>query len=388
MAMKRAFHRAGSGGGAGALAGGLQSRALNLMLVAGDCFFIGMQPILVFMSKVDGKFLFNPISVNFLSELFKLTFAIIIIFFQVGCSALCPLPSCLCLLPSALCLLPSALCPLPSGLSPLPSALCPLPSALCPLPSLLSPLPSPLSPLPSPLSPLPSPLSPLPSPPSPLPSPLAPLPSPWSPLPFLELQSESTTQISFSSSLSSFTFANHHHLLPRVLACPLSLLRCPLLPPPSSPRSPHLLLPFSTSLALLPPNSFHPLLLCTLPSSLFQMNPLRLDACLLLSLPPSPLPLPLRLHTRPAVPVPASKLPSLREPSGRYMHCTLCCAALPYHVVLPTPIPFSIPIPLLFLFLFPTPIPIPDPYSDAMFPYSIPNPVFHPHTIPQFHTIW
>ncbi|CAI5537483.1 unnamed protein product [Closterium sp. Naga37s-1] len=81
MAMKRAFHRAGSGGG-GAQAGGLQSRALNVMLVAGDCFFIGMQPILVFMSKVDGKFLFNPISVNFLSELFKLTFAIIIIFFQ------------------------------------------------------------------------------------------------------------------------------------------------------------------------------------------------------------------------------------------------------------------------------------------------------------------
>ncbi|CAI5984654.1 unnamed protein product [Closterium sp. NIES-64] len=81
--MKRAFHRAGSGGGgAGALAGGLQSRALNVMLVAGDCFFIGMQPILVYMSKVDGKFLFNPISVNFLSELFKFTFAIIIIFFQ------------------------------------------------------------------------------------------------------------------------------------------------------------------------------------------------------------------------------------------------------------------------------------------------------------------
>ncbi|CAI5463433.1 unnamed protein product [Closterium sp. Yama58-4] len=39
------------GGGAAALAGGLQSRALNVVLVAGDCFFIGMQPILVYMSK-------------------------------------------------------------------------------------------------------------------------------------------------------------------------------------------------------------------------------------------------------------------------------------------------------------------------------------------------
>ncbi|KAL6344356.1 hypothetical protein AAG906_039612 [Vitis piasezkii] len=37
-------------------------RALNVFLVVGDCILVGFQPILVFMSKVDGKFEFSPIS--------------------------------------------------------------------------------------------------------------------------------------------------------------------------------------------------------------------------------------------------------------------------------------------------------------------------------------
>eukprot|EP00850_Spirogloea_muscicola_P020954 SM000232S07924 [mRNA] locus=s232:50599:54799:- [translate_table: standard] len=61
----------------------LKWRAFNVFLVAGDCILIGMQPILVHMSKVDGKFLFSPISVNLLVELAKMVFAIIIIIVQI-----------------------------------------------------------------------------------------------------------------------------------------------------------------------------------------------------------------------------------------------------------------------------------------------------------------
>ena len=43
----------------------LKHRTLNVFLVVGDCILVGLQPILMFMSKVDGKFEFNPISVNF-----------------------------------------------------------------------------------------------------------------------------------------------------------------------------------------------------------------------------------------------------------------------------------------------------------------------------------
>ncbi|XP_057471397.1 CMP-sialic acid transporter 2-like isoform X2 [Actinidia eriantha] len=39
-------------------------------------------PILVFMSKVDGKFKFSPISVNFLTEAAKVVFAIVMLVFQ------------------------------------------------------------------------------------------------------------------------------------------------------------------------------------------------------------------------------------------------------------------------------------------------------------------
>nr|XP_010912128.1 CMP-sialic acid transporter 5 isoform X2 [Elaeis guineensis] len=57
-------------------------RALNVLLVVGDCILIGLQPILVYMSKVDGRFKFSPISVNFLTEVTKVLFAIIMLSFQ------------------------------------------------------------------------------------------------------------------------------------------------------------------------------------------------------------------------------------------------------------------------------------------------------------------
>ncbi|KAF8393909.1 hypothetical protein HHK36_020109 [Tetracentron sinense] len=57
-------------------------RALNVLLVVGDCILVGLQPILVFMSKVDGNFKFSPISVNFLTEVAKVIFATVMLIFQ------------------------------------------------------------------------------------------------------------------------------------------------------------------------------------------------------------------------------------------------------------------------------------------------------------------
>ncbi|KAL2530080.1 CMP-sialic acid transporter 3 [Forsythia ovata] len=59
-----------------------KQRALNFLLVGGDCVLVGLQPILVFMSKVDGKFKFSPISVNFLTEVVKVIFAIVMLLIQ------------------------------------------------------------------------------------------------------------------------------------------------------------------------------------------------------------------------------------------------------------------------------------------------------------------
>ncbi|KAJ3675411.1 hypothetical protein LUZ60_004453 [Juncus effusus] len=59
-----------------------KARALNFLLVVGDCILVGLQPILVYMCKVDGKFKFSPISVNFLTELTKVFFAIVMLIFQ------------------------------------------------------------------------------------------------------------------------------------------------------------------------------------------------------------------------------------------------------------------------------------------------------------------
>ncbi|KAK7270048.1 hypothetical protein RIF29_22925 [Crotalaria pallida] len=59
-----------------------KQRALNVFLVVGDCVLVGFQPILVYMSKVDGKFNFSPISVNFLIEVAKVFFAIVMLLIQ------------------------------------------------------------------------------------------------------------------------------------------------------------------------------------------------------------------------------------------------------------------------------------------------------------------
>ncbi|KAA8538802.1 hypothetical protein F0562_025494 [Nyssa sinensis] len=59
-----------------------KTRPLNVLLVVGDCILVGLQPILVYMSKVDGSFKFSPISVNFLTEAAKLVFAVIMLLFQ------------------------------------------------------------------------------------------------------------------------------------------------------------------------------------------------------------------------------------------------------------------------------------------------------------------
>uniref|UniRef100_A0A0D9V917 CMP-sialic acid transporter 3 n=1 Tax=Leersia perrieri TaxID=77586 RepID=A0A0D9V917_9ORYZ len=59
-----------------------RQRALNVLLVSGDCVLAGLQPILVYMCKVDGKFKFSPVSVNFLTEITKIIFAIIMLFIQ------------------------------------------------------------------------------------------------------------------------------------------------------------------------------------------------------------------------------------------------------------------------------------------------------------------
>lgn len=59
-----------------------KTRAINIFLVVGDCILVGLQPILVFMSKVDGNFKFSPISVNFLTEAAKVLFAVVMLLFQ------------------------------------------------------------------------------------------------------------------------------------------------------------------------------------------------------------------------------------------------------------------------------------------------------------------
>lgn len=42
------------------------------------------QPVLVYMSKVDGKFNFSPVSVNFLIEVTKVIFAMVMLLIQVN----------------------------------------------------------------------------------------------------------------------------------------------------------------------------------------------------------------------------------------------------------------------------------------------------------------
>ncbi|GMI94181.1 UDP-GALACTOSE TRANSPORTER 6, UDP-galactose transporter 6 [Hibiscus trionum] len=59
-----------------------KARFVNVLLVGGDCLLVGLQPILVYMSKVDGGFKYSPVSVNFLTEMAKVIFAIVMLLFQ------------------------------------------------------------------------------------------------------------------------------------------------------------------------------------------------------------------------------------------------------------------------------------------------------------------
>ena len=53
--------------------------------MAGDCFLIGLAPVLVHMSKgPDGKFPFHPVSINLLVEVAKTLFATIILIIYVS----------------------------------------------------------------------------------------------------------------------------------------------------------------------------------------------------------------------------------------------------------------------------------------------------------------
>lgn len=58
---------------------------VQVWLVAGDCFLIGLAPVLVHMSKgPDGKFPFHPVSINLLVEVAKTVFATIVLMIYVS----------------------------------------------------------------------------------------------------------------------------------------------------------------------------------------------------------------------------------------------------------------------------------------------------------------
>ncbi|CAK7325977.1 unnamed protein product [Dovyalis caffra] len=61
-----------------------KTRILNLLLVVGDCILVGLQPILVYISKKNGKFDYSPIGVNFLTETAKVVFAIFMLLVQAA----------------------------------------------------------------------------------------------------------------------------------------------------------------------------------------------------------------------------------------------------------------------------------------------------------------
>lgn len=63
----------------------LSDMGLQVWLVAGDCFLIGLAPVLVHMSKgPDGKFPFHPVSINLLVEVAKTIFATVILMIYVS----------------------------------------------------------------------------------------------------------------------------------------------------------------------------------------------------------------------------------------------------------------------------------------------------------------
>ena len=64
---------------------------MQVWLVAGDCFLIGLAPVLVHMSKgPDGKFPFHPVSINLLVEVAKTVFATIVLMIYVSGHFPCP----------------------------------------------------------------------------------------------------------------------------------------------------------------------------------------------------------------------------------------------------------------------------------------------------------
>ncbi|WIA30660.1 hypothetical protein OEZ86_000734 [Tetradesmus obliquus] len=60
----------------------IKSNTFKIALVASDCLLLGLQPVLVHLSKnKSGKFSFNPISVNLMTEIFKVVFALTVLLF-------------------------------------------------------------------------------------------------------------------------------------------------------------------------------------------------------------------------------------------------------------------------------------------------------------------
>jgi hypothetical protein len=61
-----------------------KKRIFTVVLVASDCFLIGLQPILVHLTKNSrGGFAYHPVSVNFITEGTKVIFAIVFLMVQV-----------------------------------------------------------------------------------------------------------------------------------------------------------------------------------------------------------------------------------------------------------------------------------------------------------------
>ena len=66
-----------------------KKRIFTVALVASDCFLIGLQPILVHLTKNSrGGFAYHPVSVNFITEGTKVIFAIVFLMVQVRVTVL------------------------------------------------------------------------------------------------------------------------------------------------------------------------------------------------------------------------------------------------------------------------------------------------------------
>jgi hypothetical protein len=64
-----------------------KKRFFTIVLVASDCLLIGLQPILVHLTKNSrGGFAYHPVSVNFITEATKVLFAVVFLMVQVSIS--------------------------------------------------------------------------------------------------------------------------------------------------------------------------------------------------------------------------------------------------------------------------------------------------------------